>query len=231
MSIESDSTAIATVDETSNHLDKESVSSPPPLPNIVIGSTEGYGSGMGAGSMPTKKVKVPIYAEDVIIEEKPGKLLYDIPDSMKVGTHSEVFVRISASRESISIRDNISGEVQTADIRVTESMEVELIDINSSFKIVQNNKARQLVENNDSYTEWRWDITPIKSGNCPLKLVVSIIKNDETKQTVYVDTVMVKSNILYSSESWFSKYWQWLCSTIIIPFIIWLWKRRKKEKE
>jgi ribosomal protein S28E/S33 len=161
-----------------------------------------------------------------------GEIIYQIPDSMKIGKVSEVFVRISATKNSVNITSNVTGPVITNVIKVSETMEVELIDPTlESFKIVQNNKAKQIIENDSTFTEWRWDVTPAKAGFKSLKIVVSIIRGDETKQTVYMDSILVKSDPIYQTKGFFEKYWQWLMSTIVIPFVVWFWKRRKKDKE
>jgi hypothetical protein len=230
---------------------------PPPPPNNVDNeevSLLEQEYGVGGSVKETKGHKVVIKSNQILIEEyknqnkgktavkrhatpqpsagsQEGQILYQIPDSMKIGKISEVFVRISSVKGALKLTQNVTGTVQTSVIKVSETMEVELIDPSlESFKIVQNNKGVQIIDNDSSYTEWRWDVTPLKAGNKSLKLVVSIIKGGNTKQTVYVDNVIVKSNAVYQTEGFFEKYWQWLCSTIIIPFIVWLWKKRRKEE-
>lgn len=214
----------------------------------VIGEGTGTGQGYGSGSV-VSNPRVVITRTHHVINHRPApstvpsiapsnssetssrKLLYQIPDSMKLGKVSEVYVRISRYKNSVSIEEGLSSSVRTRTITTTETMEVELIDPSgNSFSIRPNNKAKQIVENDTTYTEWRWDVTPVKSGQKSLKIIVSVIKEGNTKQTVYVDTVAVKSNAVYVTKGFFEKYWQWLCSTIIIPFIIWLWKSRKKEE-
>lgn len=164
-----------------------------------------------------------------------GRILYSIPDSMTVGKTFEVFARISHSRDTVTITENVTGEVRTSVIPVSEVMEVELVDPgpegDKNFSITKNNDGRQMIEEGETYTEWRWDVTPVKSGNKTLKIVVSVIRGSERKQTVYVDEVVVNANIKHETKNFFEKYWQWLTTTIVIPFIVWLYKRRKKEKE
>lgn len=109
-------------------------------------------------------------------------------------------------------------------------MEVEIVDPTSnSFLIVKNNSDVQLVDTTD-YTEWVYNVTPNKSGRLKLNVIVSIIREKGKKQIVYFDNVYVKSNPVIVVETFWEKYWQWCFSTLIIPFGIWLWNRKKKRK-
>jgi hypothetical protein len=154
---------------------------------------------------------------------------------MVVGKTFEAFARISQSRDTVTIMENLTGEVRTSVIAVSEVMEVELIDPgpegDKNFAITKNNDGRQIIEDGETYTEWRWDVTPTKSGNKTLKIVVSVIRGSERKQTVYVDQIVVKSNVKLETKNFFEKYWQWLTTTIVIPFVVWLFKRKTEKKQ
>ena len=43
--------------------------------------------------------------------------------------------------------------------------------------------------------------------------------------------VEIKSNIFFDIKNWISNYWQWLITTIIIPFVIWFYKKKNEEKK
>lgn len=229
---------------------------PPPVASDSIRNSDGDGvPDFGDAEPVTSSPKVVVTSSNIMIPDKvermpakpkraghktssetkraEGRILYSIPDSMTVGKTFEVFARISHSRDTVTITENITGAVRTNVIPVSEVMEVELVDPgpegDKNFAITKNNDGRQIIEEGETYTEWRWDVTPTKSGSKTLKIVVSVIRGSERKQTVYVDEVVVKSNPKLATENFFEKYWQWLTTTIVIPFIVWLYKRRKKE--
>ena len=189
-------------------------------------------------SPPKSKVKIKHvgkkYSTQTDSKRAEGRIVYNIPDSMTVGKTFEVFARISQSKDTVTITENLTGEVRTSVIAVSEVMEVELIDPgpegDKNFDLTKNNDGRQIVDEGETYTEWRWDVTPKKSGNKTLKIVVSVIRGSEKKQTVYVDEVIVNSNVKHETKNFFEKYWQWMMTTIVIPFVVWLFKRRKKEE-
>ena len=161
-----------------------------------------------------------------------GNFVYRIPPIMRVRETYQVIARIS--RSEVNIYENLNGEVKQTTVPLTESMEVKLIDPssddNKQFSIVADNVAVQLVDSTDTYTQWSWDVTPLRSGSANLKLVVSIIRDGKTKQTVYEDPVRVEINPVEQAKFWFQNYWQWALTTLLIPFGKWLYDRLKKKK-
>ena len=160
-----------------------------------------------------------------------GQVVYQVPDTMIIFKEYRIIVRITKEKNisnTLSGISSIDGNVSTSNIQVSNQMEVILKDESSdddpSFKIKQVNSDQQIIDKTD-YTEWIFNVTPIKNGEKRLDLVISIIKNDHKKQIVYSDKIIVKNSEILKIESFWSKYWQWIISTLLIPFIIWLYKR------
>jgi hypothetical protein len=102
----------------------------------------------------------------------------------------------------------------------------------SSFSVNPLSSNIQNIEDK-GYTEWAWLVTPLRSGKGHLKLIIKVrVDEDIQKDIVVFDKkIDVNPDRVYSVKIWISKYWQFLISTIIIPFIIWLFKRRKEKEE
>jgi len=164
-----------------------------------------------------------------------GRIVYKIPDVMKVRSTYKVLVRISKSKNVISVYDSLQGTVRESVIPITETMEVKLLDIspadNKSFEIVDGNSAVQMIEDGDTYTEWSWNVTPVRVGKSNLKIVVSVIRGDNKKDIVYEDSVEVEKDIPTQVGFFFKKYWQVFMTAVAIPLIVFLYKRRKEKKK
>ena len=162
-----------------------------------------------------------------------GKVVYQIPSEMKVRETYQVFVRIGKS--SVNIYENLDGDVRETVIPVTQTMEVNLIDPspkdNKAFDIIPDNDETQLVDSSDAYTQWSWNVTPLKTGSSSLKIVISIIRDGNKKEVVYQDRVEVKVNPMKQFMFWLKNYWQWLFTVLLIPVFKWVYdKYIKKEK-
>jgi hypothetical protein len=163
-----------------------------------------------------------------------GRVVYKIPEQMKVRSTYRVLLRIAKSKATVSVYDSLEGTVRTSEIPVTQTMSARLIDAspsdNKSFDIVPNNSEIQIVENGETFTEWVWDVTPIKTGSSNLKIVISIIKGDNRKDIIYEDSVMVELNPSAQLLFWWNTYWQWIIGTFLLPFFLWVYKRYKDKK-
>ena len=161
-----------------------------------------------------------------------GQVIYKVPDTMIVRKNYEVVVRISKSRNNIEIRSNLNGKITSKNIKTSNKMSVELIDpIGDIFQIKEVNIQKQLVDS--SYTEWKYNIMPLKSGQNKLDLVISIYKDDDVKQIVYSDDIYVQSNAPAQIKSFWYDNWKWSIETLIIPIITWLfglWWGKRSEK-
>lgn len=167
-----------------------------------------------------------------------GKIAYTIKDTMKVGTNYRIVLRITKEMTTAELVDNISDKpvkVIVENIRIGNIMNAVLIDPEGNFSILNLSSEEQNIEEHD-YTEWSWNVKPLKSGECPLKLIIKVkifTENGEFLKDIPVfdKTVNVNSNAKFTIGTFFQNNWSYLLSTIIIPFIIWLWNRRKKKEE
>ena len=160
---------------------------------------------------------------------KDGRLVYCIPDTMKLKNTYTIVLRINRNINSLKILDSLN-KPQIINIKTTNSMDVSIIDpsTDKSFNIVKQNSDRQFIDDSD-YTEWIYSVQPLNSGNLKLNIIVSIIKDDNVKQIVYFNTIYVKSNSVIIIKGFWETYWQWLITTFIIPLAIFIYKKSKKE--
>ena len=165
-----------------------------------------------------------------------GNIYYVMEDTMVIGKTTIVNMTIS---ESVG-KDIIIAEVETfteentntETIRIAPMMRAKLIDpTNENFTIVPISPEEQMIENNE-FTKWEWNVIALKEGN-KLKLTVDIIYDGMSKNVeVYEDFIYV-----YSDKNWWNNFidfmnenWKWFLSTLIIPFLIYIYKIRKNKQ-
>ena len=167
------------------------------------------------------------------VNQVDGAVVYFIPKEMSVRNIYSVYVKISKSRVIIKEYNN-DTLVKTAVIPVTQQMEARLVDLssddNKAFSIVTENTSMQFLSNDSSYTEWNWSVTPLRAGTNKLSIVISIIKDNIRKEQVYQDTINVKINVKNQILFFIKTYWQVLLTSIIIPLIIFFYKKYKDKK-
>lgn len=166
-----------------------------------------------------------------------GKINYVIQDTMIVGITNKVNMTIS--NKNISQQSIINGvptfnnnNLYTSDIRTTPIMKARLIDPKDiNFKIVPLSEEEQFIENND-YTVWTWNVTPLTKGNDQLSLIVDIVIDDKSKNIKVYDGVIY----VYSNETVIDKIteflltnWEFIVGTILIPLIVYLYSKFGKK--
>lgn len=181
---------------------------------------------------------------DIPIKKKSrGLIAYSVPNEMRIGKDYLVKVRISKENNEtvllvgdreIPISNNLA-EVKVELITVSPIMSASLLSSNKDFEITILSTDIQNIDD-DGYTEWVWNVTPLQDGENNLKLNVKIIIQEEGKDyykdiTIFERKIKVKSNLGFSFKDSMLKNWQWFISIIFIPLFQWLWLLFKKKKE
>jgi|GEM_PF-3878342 len=114
--------------------------------------------------------------------KEKGKLLFAIPHKMTIGEAHRCVVRLGTSFAVVLKELQVGSKPKITDVPIGETMKVELMDYTQNaegkglyFDIRSFNSPVQLIEI-DSHTEWQFDVTPLKTGNLPLLLRISIVK-------------------------------------------------------
>lgn len=183
------------------------------------------------------KSELEFLIENEVKKLRKGRILYNIPENMKVGQVERIEVRIEKTTTD-AFTKNLQGDgnYEINDIKVSPLMKVKLTGGDGKFQIVEISDDEQIVIDN-YYTQWVWDVTPLKSGHANLSLVVSFKINVPNQVDRYQDYILfdkqinVKVNPLFSLSSFLTNYWQWVFGTIFAPIAGFVVKRfLKREK-
>lgn len=140
---------------------------------------------------------------------RKGKLLHNIPDSMKIGEVKECRIRIATTEKQVRKNFSSAAHIETIALeRIGERMEIRLVAADSDAFIIkrQNKHARQLIES-DAHTEWVFDVIPIKTGKQKLFLKVDIIVEEKTGKA-YRDEVITVPVEVSTTESVATPEWR-----------------------
>lgn len=153
----------------------------------------------GAEPPEPQYVPAPAPPADNGVLPAKGKILYDIPDSMKVNKQQKCVVRIAKDERLVKDGDTFTDAVKVEDIVLSGVMKVELIDIAEPphFHIKTVSSSEQEVDA-ESYTEWLFWVTPLMAGVYDLILKVSVIKTvdgkERRKDLVFEKAINIASN-------------------------------------
>jgi hypothetical protein len=134
-------------------------------------------------------------------------------------------VKIKVLEISDATDDNV---IVDTTIELGKRVKATLLDLSpkndKSFDITQIGEAEQnLSKTKESI--WQWNIEPLKAGQHKLKLSIQVIESDDntynlpTKDipvTIFAQKVTTGDKI----ANFFSNYWQWIITGILLPIII-----------
>ncbi|MBK6903920.1 MAG: SUMF1/EgtB/PvdO family nonheme iron enzyme [Saprospirales bacterium] len=133
-------------------------------------------------------------------EPKHGSLLYQIPGRMELEKEARCRVRIAYDEAALLENIELTRDTRIKDVRIAEVMEVELIDPaeNPAFSIRTFNRTEQFIER-EEYTEWLFFVKPLREGQFPLLLRVSVIEKVGEKERVR--DIVLEETVVIVAES------------------------------
>ena len=148
-----------------------------------------------------------------------GYILYNPPSEMRMGIKERIEVRITNKiTKDLQIGLKGKGKPILEDIKVSLQMKARL-DGGDAFEIKKLFDSETMTIIGD-YTQWDWDVTPLKSGIQKLLLYVSgIIEIKDLSDRffcvpVFEREIHVGVNYNYKIKKLCEKYWQWIIGTI-----------------
>lgn len=155
---------------------------------------------------------------------KNGQILFNPPNEMKAGTRNRVVVRISQDK-SFDLSKNLKGNSVPLieGLKIGGLMQVYLFSYDFSIKTL--NLESQVIMPT-GFTEWAWDVTPIKSGNLDLILRITVQLQfpygvEKKDYPLMEKTIKVNSNPVYSAKIFLQENWKWVITALILPLIGW----------
>ena len=158
----------------------------------------------------------------VIDQLFPVSFDLEIPETLGVGQVKEVILEIVPD----------GGEGGRGAILVSASVGAEASS--PTLTIVNHSPYRQLIINH-APTQWRWSIVSNQPVDHELTISVRafVMFNGEMVEyqlETYRRTVSVETTWQARTLYWWSQQWQWSFTSILLPFGVWLWTRRKKTR-
>ncbi len=135
--------------------------------------------------------------------KRQGNLLHNIPEEMELGRDTRCEVRIAFDKETILQNLPKDAKVEIRDIRVSNLMEVDLIDpfsdTDKAFEVRTISQKEQFIEEGE-YTQWVYYVKALKAGAFPLLLKATVIEflhgKERKRDIVLEEMVQIVNEVL-----------------------------------
>lgn len=163
-----------------------------------------------------------------------GNIAFNAPEEIQWNNTAVIELLLSLSFSVDELKDKIqeAGEREGAKIRVADQMSAVLKS--SGFEIIKLTPETQAISF-EEITDWKWEITPIKRGEQTLYLTISAIlfvNGERTPRKIesYREKIYIKVTFMQLLSFFIKDKWNWLWSVILVPLIIWIWRKWKSKK-
>lgn len=171
--------------------------------------------------------------EDWIGNLQQANMVLSVPDTANIDEDVRVELVLSLQKAMDELRKDISESgVQHADvILVSRILEVQITA--PDFDVKPITPTRQLLSSTKT-NSWKWTLRAKSSGVHSIDVsVTAVVELSGARTEHHIKTFNKRVDIEITAQQllsqWFSKYWQWLATTIIIPLFLWWFKSRRKS--
>lgn len=168
-------------------------------------------------------------ADAVVQQLFSAALAFVIPEAANIEDEIKAQLLINPAKEVEALTRDLTkkGTVIGGNVKVSRVVKATIVA--PDFEVTNITEEEQILTDTES-TEWLWALTPKTAGSHDVSLTVTAIvtvNNRETKHHLktFEKTVTVEVTTQQVILGWFKRNWQWIVSTLIIPFGIWLYKK------
>lgn len=211
---------------------------PPPKATSIPNEPAGSGSPFDEVKLPTLRPVIKNLPDrsSVVGQLYEANAVFAIPTTANVKDE----IRAQLIIDPVKTLEELKKDVTVGPIKSAEKVSISRIVIAvleaPDFNILSATAAEQAIAETQS-TEWLWTLRPKTAGLHPVNIEVYAevtvgSKTTKHKIRTFDKQVMVEIKPTQALANWWSKYWQWVFVTLLIPFGKWLYdKKFNKPKE
>lgn len=181
-----------------------------------------------------KRDKVLPTTDYLLAQLYDASMAFVVPNSANINDTVKIQLLIDPSKNISDLESELSidGVVTSKKIKISKIVTANLTAPN--FKVETLTPIEQAIADTQP-TEYRWNLTPLSQGKQEITLSINAeVQVGDKSKVHHIKTFEKTVDIEIRPEqlllSWLSQYWQWLLSTLLLPFGIWLYSNFIKKK-
>src|SRR5258705_11075607 len=183
--------------------------------------------------------------KDHVVKKYNTLLVFHTDDTMQTNKAYLATLALAKNAELEELKAKVLDASDASDnnaiidtnIQIGKRMKAKLVDLSPrsdpSFYIEEMGEEEQNL-NGSKEAYWNWKIEPLKKGQHQLKLSVQVILSDDDKINLPPRDILVMifaQKVSFSGKvgNFFSNYWQWIITGILLPILIALLTNRIRQ--
>jgi len=162
-----------------------------------------------------------------------ANLVFKIPESANIDEriHAQLLIDLNSSIEELKAKNTAKGLIITDSFKTTQIVSAKLIA--PDFEVTNVESTEQVLVQNQT-AEWNWTLKPKSVGTYEVRLTVDAkveingreksahVQTFDRVVTINVTTQQIITNFIFEN-------WQWLWSTLLVPFALWFYTKVKNK--
>jgi len=165
---------------------------------------------------------------------RPGSIAFNSPTRLHLGDSVEVTALISPNMTKADLSAALDGigEKRTGSLQVTPVMEATLTSADEGLKVISTTQSSERAVAAIGLAKWVWLITAMEPGHHLITLdVAAAIPGIESGGRLSGPTFSRAIEVTVSPHerafNFFSTHWEWLGTTLVIPLLLYFWRKRR----
>lgn len=162
-------------------------------------------------------------------------LAFIIPDTanIKEEIKAQLLINPGLTPKELEKELTKTGVATSRDIKVSRVVKATITA--PDFDVTRITDEEQILTDDQS-TEWLWSLAPRSAGSHEVSLTVTAIITTAGRESrhhikTFEKTMTIAITPAQVLQDWWSRYWQWVVSTLILPFGLWLYKKKLTKAE
>jgi hypothetical protein len=162
-----------------------------------------------------------------------GNIVFNTPQKIRLEEPTIIELVLSPTHSIEELQSSLESQeqIESAEIRISNQMAANLVG--TGFKIEALRPQEQAISSEQ--TQWKWAVTPTKSGSQNLELTLSAIINisGQERQLVietFKKTIEVEVSVGQRVSTFVAGHWEWLWASLLVPTAPFLWKLYQKKR-
>ena len=175
-------------------------------------------------------------ARSALTQLTQGRIVYNPPEEMQFGQPERVEVRISLDPEA-NLESGLQGSGLPVEEQIPVSTFMSVRLTGPAFEITSLSSEEQIIAQ-DTYTQWSWDVVPVRSGEQRLTLTVTArVKlpdfGEEARDLPIIEReITVKVTPVQAAVNFFNQNLPWIGPALLAAVggaLGWAWRQRRRR--
>jgi hypothetical protein len=167
---------------------------------------------------------------DIINQLYNASMAFGVPENANIDDNIKAELLIDMTKSATELEKTLTIKERKIHDTIKVSHIIRANLVAPDFKVTNITPEEQALSSLEP-TQWRWILEPTSAGTYDVNLIITAIVNIDDQSSLhtiktYDKTLYIEITPKQRIKMWLANYWQWLFSTLLLPFGLWVYRKR-----